>query len=131
MTESTLSPAAAEMLITFLQWEEVCIRQDVQAPRYWGTDGLGGARVSRPLARKGLLELGQCCSGRHGASLTSAGRDEAHRLRADRYCRCGPRLCVNTSTGTGCTGCTGDGHGGACPAPGHTCRTCGKTGTPS
>lgn len=83
-----LTEPQIEMLVSFLEWEEACAKEGIQRPKFWGTDGLGGRRVSGALERRGLVKIGRTQSGHMGAHLTVAGRARAreekprHRGRA-------------------------------------------------
>lgn len=78
-----LSPPQRELLRTLWSWDDSCRRADLRPPTFWGTDGLGGGRVAKPLERRGLLKRGVCLNGHQGARLTAAGRDLAESLFAE------------------------------------------------
>lgn len=69
-----------KMLRSFLEWERLSDEHRVPKPTYWPTDGMGGARVSKALQRRGLVEVGVRRDGYMGARLTSDGRRSALRL---------------------------------------------------
>lgn len=82
--EIKLSGPQERMLLFFLSNERSCRKRGIPGPELWGTDGLGGARVSRALERRGLVVTGYKSDGYAGARLTPEGRARAEQLRNER-----------------------------------------------
>ncbi len=66
-----------EMLVSLARCDAACDKEGVERHDYWPTGGLGGARVSRALERRGLVSLGWARDGYPGARLTREGRQAA------------------------------------------------------
>lgn len=63
-----------EMLRFLSRCDDACMREKVEPQAFWGTHGIGGGRVAKPLAKKGFVTLGWTNDGYAGAKITPKGR---------------------------------------------------------
>jgi len=74
MATDRLTRPQLEMLRHLVESDEACVAAGVTPRAFWATDGLGGARVSKALERRGLVTRGNLPDGYFGARATRAGR---------------------------------------------------------
>ena len=82
MSEKLTGPQR-EMLRSLAQCDAACDKEGVDRHDYWSTGGLGGARVSKALERRGLVRLGRASDGYAGATLTRTGRQAASQITGE------------------------------------------------
>lgn len=73
-----------EMLRFLARCDDACRRAKVKPHDFWGTHGMGGSRVSKSLANRGLVCLGWTSDGYAGAKITPEGREALANEKEDR-----------------------------------------------